>query len=119
MSSSRQTLPNAETAYVEQQKITGYLLNDTHPQGRSKARFFRAFGFAPERWEEMAGALFFQAQTGGVVSRVSLPDSVQYAVEGEMSAPDGRRPLVRTVWETRPDETRPRLITAYPASARA
>ena len=95
-------------------KIKGYLLNDAHPQGRSKARFFRAFGFTPERWEEMAAALCLQAAQGAITDTVTLPDSKQYAVEGELAAPDRRAPHVRTVWETRPDAPRPRLITAYP-----
>ncbi len=119
MVSSPQPLPNAEMASVEEKKITEYLLSDTHPQGRSKAQFFRAFGFVPERGAELAEALVRHAQTGSVVSQVSLPDSTQYAIEGELPAPDGRRPQVRTVWETRPGgEPRPRLITAYPTSAR-
>lgn len=108
-------LPNAAQAYVEENKIRGYLLNDSHPQGRTKAVFFRAFGFTPAQWEELADALCAQGRQGSIVNTLSLPDSVQYAVEGDMVAPDGRTPRVRTVWETRPDDPRPRLITAYPA----
>lgn len=113
------TLPNAAQAYVEEKKVTDYLLNDAHPQGRSKARFFRAFGFVPEHWEGLADALCAQGWQGTVVSTLVLPDGRQYAVEGELAAPDGRRPRVRTVWETRLEDTRPPLITAYPASQRA
>jgi len=98
------TLPNAVQAYVEEKKITGYLLSDTHPQGRSKAVFFRAFGFVPAQWQELAAALVAQGAAGTVVSTLVLPDSTQYAVEGELSALDGRAP---------------RLITAYPRSERA
>ena len=108
------TLPNAAQAYVEEKKITAYLLNDAHPQGRSKAVFFRAFGFLPENCVELADALCAQARQGVVVNTVFLPDGTQYAVDGEMNATDGRTPRVRTVWETRQDSPRPRLITAYP-----
>ncbi len=108
-------MPDAARAFVEEKKVTGYLLNDTHPQGRSKARFFRTFGFAPERWEELADALVAQARQGALVSTLTLPDSTQYAVEGTLTTPDGRAPRVRTVWETRPETLPPRLITAYPA----
>lgn len=80
MASSQQRLPSAETAYVEEKKITDYLLNDTHPQGRSKARFFRSFGFVLERGEELSAALVKQAQIGTVISQEFLPDSTQYAV---------------------------------------
>ena len=37
-------LPNAENAYVEERKITAYLLDPEHEEGGSKARFFLAFG---------------------------------------------------------------------------
>ena len=113
------TLPNAVQAYVEEKKITGYLLSDTHPQGRSKAVFFRAFGFVPAQWQELAAALVAQGAAGTVVSTLVRPDSTQYAVEGELSALDGRAPRIRTVWEVRPEDARPRLITAYPRSERA
>jgi len=38
-------LPNAERAQVAQEKIAGYLLSESHPVGRAKARFFRSLGF--------------------------------------------------------------------------
>lgn len=38
-------LPNREDAWVPSEKISGYLLSDTHPVGKSKARVFRAVGF--------------------------------------------------------------------------
>jgi hypothetical protein len=41
----------------------------------------------------------------------------RYEVEGELTAPDGRRPRVCTVWQVDEGETAPRLITAYPLEA--
>jgi len=38
-------LPNKFHAYVSISKISDYLLSETHIVGRSKARFFRSFGF--------------------------------------------------------------------------
>jgi len=38
----------------------------------------------------------------------------RYEVEGELAAPDGRRPRVRTIWQVDHGEIAPRLITAYP-----
>lgn len=43
-------LPNADQAVVEQKKVVDYLLNEAHPYGRSKARFFAEFGYGLERW---------------------------------------------------------------------
>src|SRR5260370_135705 len=38
----------------------------------------------------------------------------RYEVEGELAAPDGRRPRIRTVWQIDTGQIVPRLITAYP-----
>lgn len=108
-------LPSVPPPFVEEKKVTNYLLSDTHPQGRSKSHFFRAFGFTPEQWQQFADALCVQGTQGESVGTVALPDSVQYVIEGELISPDGRTPRIRTVWETRSTDPCPRLITAYPA----
>ena len=41
----------------------------------------------------------------------------RYEVHGELETPDGRRPLICTVWQLNADQTAPRLITAYPSEA--
>jgi Domain of unknown function (DUF6883) len=41
----------------------------------------------------------------------------RYEVEGELTAPDGRRPRVSTVWPLDKGQNAPRLITAYPLEA--
>ena len=38
-------LPEAESARVDREKLTGYLLSESHPIGRSKAKFFRGDRF--------------------------------------------------------------------------
>ncbi len=38
----------------------------------------------------------------------------RYEVEGELTAPDGRHPHVRTVWQVDEGQIAPRLITAHP-----
>lgn len=38
-------LPNAEDAYIPWEKLTDYLLSETHAVGKAKARFFRAHGY--------------------------------------------------------------------------
>ena len=46
-------LPRAEDALVEEEKISGYLLNFDHDDGKHKAEFFSRFGFSPDRWQEL------------------------------------------------------------------
>jgi hypothetical protein len=106
-------LPNAEMAYVEERKITEYLLALRHPDGHDKAVFFMRFGFRPENWERLAEALVEHARENELAEREETLYGVQYAVDGPLQAPDGRSPPVRSVWEQKPGGTGPRLITPY------
>lgn len=110
-------LPDAETAEVPEAKIVRYLLSLTHPEGRGKALFFYAFGFAVEKWERLADALREHARENDVAKVETTPFGTRYVVEGAMTAPDGRTPNVRVVWFVDSGETVPRFVTAYPLDA--
>lgn len=105
-------MPFASALRVDESKVVGYLLS--HSNGQGKAAFFLGFGFRPEAWEVMAGALKAQARSNPVATAVDSPYGTRYSVDGALETPSGRRPKVRTVWilETGSDE--PRLITAHP-----
>ena len=107
-------LPNAERAVVEQEKIVEYLLNPAHRYGASKARFFGQFGFQPEAREVLAVALRGHGEQNEVTKVRETGFGLRYEVEGELAAPDGRRPRVRTVWQVDEGQIAPRLLTAYP-----
>lgn len=107
-------LPNASRLVVEQAKIVDYLLNPVHRYGGSKARFFAQFGFRPEAGEVLAVALREHGQQNEVTKRKETGFGPRYEVEGELTAPDGRRPKICTVWQMDEGEPAPRLITAYP-----
>lgn len=107
-------LPNADIAIVEREKIADYLLGASHPYGASKARFFSRFGYHAEAWEILAAALLAHGQQNEVKRQKDTGFGPRYEVEGEMTAPDGRSPRVRTVWQMDEGEIAPRLITAYP-----
>lgn len=111
-------LPNVDSAYVEERKVTGYLLALGHPDGHDKAVFFARFGFRPEEWERLVEALLEHARANELVEREETRFGVQYAVDGPLRAPDGRTPSVRSVWEEKPGGRGPRLVTAYPAQKR-
>ncbi len=107
-------LPNADKAAVERAKIVDYLLNPEHRYGASKARFFSRFGFRVEQWEQLAEALRRHGQTHEVKRIQETGFGPRYQLEGELNAPDGRAPRVRSVWQLDQGEVAPRLITAYP-----
>ena len=107
-------LPNAKMAVVELEKVCEYLLNPTHRYGASKARFFAGFGFHTGAWEVLAAALRQHGLENEVTKVRETGFGPRYEVEGEIPAPDGRRPQVRTVWQVDEGEIAPRLLTAYP-----
>ena len=72
------------------------------------------FGFALESWQVLADALREHGRQHEVSKEKETGFGPRYEVEGELVAPDGRRPRVRTVWQIDSGEAAPRLITAYP-----
>ena len=95
-------------------KITDYLLSVSHPGGRGKAKWFLGYGFAAERWEELAEALRRHAAEHEVSRMEDSRHGRRYTVEGPFGTPDGRRPLLRSVWFVEADEDVARFVTAYP-----
>jgi hypothetical protein len=41
-------LPNRKDAFIQPEKLTGYLLSETHSVDKLKAKFFRELGFDEE-----------------------------------------------------------------------
>ena len=107
-------LPNYEKAIVPQEKITGMLLSLTHPDKRERAKFFMSFGFSAESWKVLARALRRHAANHDVAKVEILSFGTQYVIDGIILTPDGRTPLVRSVWLVLIGESVPRFITAYP-----
>lgn len=107
-------LPHVEQAVVPEAKIVLYLLNDAHPRGKEKAKFFLRFGFSVAEWKVMEKALLDHAAAYEVASTLDTPEGVNYAIEGALTTPDGRNPQVRTVWVIETDSEIPRFTTAYP-----
>jgi len=109
-----QKLPQAHLARVDERKLKEYLLNRSHPRGRSKAEFFRARGFTDRDWESMADALCHHARTNLISGERTTEYAVNYVLDCSLPTPDRSNPCIRTVWEVRPEDPRPRLVTAHP-----
>ena len=106
-------LPGAGAVTVEEAKVRAYLLDTAHPQNGGKAGFFRAFGFDPERWSEMAAALGQHPIVNHVTQTSMSPHGAKHVVRCLLRTPDGRDPCITTIWMTEPNHP-PRLVTAYP-----
>ena len=111
---SHDHLPDARQARVEESKVVRYLLNLDHPDGGPKARFFLGRGFCAADWESLADALCHHARCNPVSRIKATAFATNYSLDCNLPTPDGSNPCIRTVWEVRPDDARPRLITAHP-----
>jgi hypothetical protein len=107
-------LPNVDLAIVEDRKITQYLLSEGHEDGHGKAEFFKAFGFCLQAPEVLIQALKDLALNADVSNVQASPHGTKYVVEGQIQAPDGSAPVIKTIWIIESGETRPRLVTAFP-----
>jgi len=107
-------LPGKENCFVDKRKVTEYLLNTTRMPAAAKARFFYSCGFTLDEWPKLDRALSAHGQTQSVVGTTESAYGAKYEIEGPLKCPDGRSPVVRSVWQIDKDELAPRLITAYP-----
>jgi hypothetical protein len=111
-------VPNCDRAEVALNKVTQYILNPAHPDGAPKAAFFMAFGFRPSEADALAAALLAHVQENPVGEITVVAFGVIYGVDAPLICPDGRAPMVRSVWIIEPPADHPRLVTAYPAPGR-
>ena len=106
-------MPEAARAVLRMDKITAYLLSETHKDGRHKCAFFRSFGFSPADPAGLAGALKAHALDRDVARTVPTGFGTRYVVECSLRSPDGRDPCVVTIWQADADGV-PAFVTAYP-----
>jgi hypothetical protein len=107
-------LPHADVARVDREKIVDYLLASDHPEGSGKAVFFSRFGFTIRDWQILADALKDHARRYAVNETEETVFGTKYRIDGPISCPDGRSPVIRSVWILDAGTHFPRRITAHP-----
>lgn len=107
-------LPNRDKAFVPAAKLHDYLLSATHSVGRSKAKFFRRFGFDGASASILEEGLLAIARTEELLGETVTPFGTKYTIDGTLMTPLGIFVNVRTVWIIEKDEAEPRFVTAYP-----
>ena len=107
-------VPNRDRAEVPLAKVTLYLLNTAHPDGAPKAAFFTAFGFTQSEPDRFVAALLEHVRNNPATETAAIAFGDMYTVDAPLACPDGRTPLVRSVWIIEPLKDCPRLVTAYP-----
>lgn len=107
-------IPNHAQAYVQHNKLAGYLLSETHPIGKAKAKFFRALGFDETNLKALEQALLNLAKTHAVHATVTTVHGTKYIIIGAIYTPSGKTVSILTVWIVDTGEDAPRFITARP-----
>ena len=91
-------------------KVTHYLLSDSHPYGRHKARMLRSLGFTRADPDALMAALLTLARSGILTETDETLYGVKHVVVGLLRGPTGSMG-VRTVWMTRKGTDGPVLVT--------
>jgi hypothetical protein len=106
-------LPRAEAVQIDARKVRDYLLSQTHPVGRFKARVFGAVGFDDTKTDDFIAEIRRIAAAGDVAEAEDFEFGRKYTVPGELRGPAGTV-LVLTVWIQEPGQADVRLVTVRP-----
>jgi hypothetical protein len=107
-------LPHADQALVDEAKICDYMLSDTHPVGRFKARVFRSLGYTVESWWRLRDDLLHHGQSG-TVQRIEMSAyGIKVVISATLKGPNGASRPFRMVWFIHDQSRQPRLVTAFP-----
>lgn len=93
----------AQRATIDGRKILFYLLDPDHPKGGPKARFLARFGFTRGAPELLVKALMRHFENGDRVEVIDTEWGPRLHVGGPLWTPDGRAPMMRTVWQMTAD----------------
>ena len=107
-------LPNRDQAYIQPNKLTGYLLSETHPVGKAKAKFFRGVGFDEANVERLEQGLLTLARTQAVHKTIETVHGKKYVIIGPIETPADRTVTILTVWIVDSGKESPRFVTARP-----
>lgn len=99
---------------ADDRKFTEYLLSETHPVGKGKAKFFLEAGYDRRNFSSLRDQLLTQLPTvAGTFKCENRGGGRNYEAVVRIEATGGRTREIRTFWEVHP-QTGTRLITAYP-----
>ena len=107
-------MPDWRRAIVPLAKLKKYLLSESHDTGKSKAVFFKSYGFHAARAEELGREIKNVAERYPVRHEVKYEYGTKYVIDGIMLTPTDEAVPIRTVWLIKHGGVMPKLVTAYP-----
>lgn len=107
-------LPYRKKAHIPQEKLTEYILSETHTVGKLKAKFFRAAGFEETNVSILKKSLLDIAHLQEVSEVATSPYGKKYVIDGEILSHGSKVLKVRTIWIIESGQKFPRFVTTYP-----
>jgi hypothetical protein len=105
-------LPNGAYAVIPMEKLVGYCLNPEHSSGKNKARVFAsALGITAANAGDLRELIVKAAIEGEVIQQDSTAFGQLYKIDWTVSDQDSV--VLRTLWETTPNQPNPRLVSAF------
>ena len=106
-------LPNAERAFVNIAKLRDYSLDAAHEEGKHKARIFAsALGLTRNDADWLRDQLLAVARTQACQLGRKTNYGQRYVLDFTLAS-SGKSARLHSVWNMRPGEDFPRLITCY------
>lgn len=106
-------LPTSDRVVIDERKVRDYLLSQSHPVGRFKARYFAALGFDQDQADAFILEVRRIAAEGEVLETQDTAFGRKYTVRGVLRGPGGSVPVF-TVWIQERGQQDVRLVTVRP-----
>mgnify|MGYP003444371614 CR=1 FL=1 len=103
-----------ETTIIAPEKLRDYVVNLSHPDGESKARFLRVMGYEQKNWKTLEIDLRTQHLSQEVIPGQKSDYGEKYEVLAPLIGPNGKMRWLRSVWMIRKGESIARFITLIP-----
>jgi hypothetical protein len=98
---------------VPLEKITAYLLDPEHADGRPKALFFLSNGLDGNDPGRFITLLHLHFESSAATTILETPFGTKYVGEGPMKMPNGTVHLLRSVWIREHEQKIIKFVTAY------
>lgn len=106
-------LPNANKAIIKKEKITDYVLNFDHFEGKNKARVFSSIlGLKKENSYYLINSIRRAILINDAIKQSQSAFGTKYTVDFELMF-QKKTAKIRTGWIIEHDKNIPRLITCY------
>src|SRR3989344_7866747 len=103
-------LPNSNKVIIPREKLTEYVLSETHSTGKFKAKYFGNLGFNGANIRFFQEALQKIVKSEEVKNEIVSPYGIKYILDGKISTPSGKIVQVRTIWIIEKEQNRPGFV---------